>query len=268
MITGDDRLIKQLDQENDRLEQENEHYKQMVNGQVGLPNVEEQDNLIRWQLDLKDDLDRLKHLLKGDEINYDSKGNVVFTEPKDKNLIPFNNYGVQAIMNIMSFYINKNTILSNYDEQVIKWKVHDFGIDLNDFLFNSYEDMMITLDVKKEIESLIRKKVIKLKNGRYVTAVHYDKGEIQYQELGDSVMKYVTEILEDHLKQKIKKIPMIHRELVDSVHSAYNRAFNGGERESLRTARTVTQVDTLRPQVPQQGMGLGVPPKKSWYKPF
>ena len=236
--------------------------------QMGLFGSEGQDNLIRWQLDLKEDIDRIYHLLKGDIIKYDDDGNVFYDEPDDPDLMPFNENGVQTIMNVMYFYLNRNTILSNYSEDVIKWKVHDFGWELNDLIFNKYDDMMMTIDIKKEIEDLIGHKVTLLKNGKYVANIEYKDGEIYIEELGESITDYIDEIRKNHISQKIKLFPMIVRELVDSVHSAYLRAYHGGERESLRTARTVTQSEPLyhggmsSPQVssPQS--------KSKWYNPF
>jgi len=200
---------------------------QQLSGQPSYFGGPDDDNLIKWQLDFKEDLDRIYHLLKGHQIKEDKEtGNVLYVEPSDKNVIPFNNFGVQIIMNIMSFYLNRNTILSNYDDKMIEWKVYDFGLELADLIFNRYEDMMITIDKKNSTEQQIK----------------------------------------DHLSQKIKMYPMIIKELVDTIHSAYLRAFNGGERESLRTARMVTQSEPLR--------GMNFPPqmmqqkKQNWWNPF
>ena len=56
--------------------------------------------------------------------------------------------------------------------------------------------------------------------------------------------------------------PIIVRQVVDIVHSTYLRALNGGERESLRLARSVVQnesggiglpgVNSNKGQVPRQ----------------
>lgn len=184
----------------------------IAQSQVSLFNSEEQENLIRWQLDLREDLDRIYHLLKGETLDHDEDGNLFYKPPENDNLRPFNEFGVQLIMNIMSFYLNRNTILSNYDETTINWKVLDFGNDLADLIHNRYQEMGM-----------------------------------------------------DNF-EKIKMYPMIVRELVDTVHSAYLRAYHGGERESLRTARTVTQSESpFRGQswMPQQ---QGQKSKK-WYNP-
>jgi len=171
--------------------------------QMGLLGGEEHDNLIKFQLDLKEDMDRLYHLLKGDRIGYDDNGDIVYLPQEDPDLIPFSDFGVQLIMNVMSFYLNRNTLLSNYDEKTINWKVYDVGIELSDLIFNKYEVMMNTSPSKDPVE------------------------------------------IKEHLREKIKLYPMIIRELVDTIHSAYLRSLHGGERESLRTARTVTQNEPI-----------------------
>jgi len=192
------------------LQQEREKTGQMTQSQVSFFNSDEQDNLIRWQLDLKEDIDRIYHLLKGHVIAYDDSGNIIYKEPSDDAIRPFNEFGVQLIMNIMQFYLNRNTILSNYSEEVINWKILDFGNELADLIFNRYEEMGMDT------------------------------------------------------KEKQKLYPMIVRELVDTIHSAYLRAFHGGERESLRTARTVTQSEPLYRQG-QMGMNQPSQKMKRWY---
>lgn len=178
-----------MSQMQEEIDNANLKTRQLTNSQLSMFGMPNDENLIRWQLDLKEDLDRLYHLLKGHQIKEDENGNIIYIEPQSDDLKPFNEFGVQMIMNIMSFYLNRNTLLSNYDEDTINWKVLDFGNEISDLILVRYEEMgMNTFD-------------------------------------------------------KMKMYPMIIRELVDTVHSALLRALNGGERESLRTARTVTQTD-------------------------
>ncbi len=256
-------------EQNQDLKQQNKDMNMALHNQMSLMGGENQDNLIRWQLDLKEDLDRIYHLLRGDQIDYDEEGNVIYTEEKNPDLRPFNDFGVKMIMNIMAFYLNRNTILSNYDDPTIKYKLLDLGIDLSDLIFNRYEDMMMTIDIEKDVEKLIGHPVKRLSNGRYVVSVKYEDGEVEYENVGDSVLNYIDEIMSEHLKNKTKLFPIIHRELMDSIHSAYLRAFNGGERESLRTARTVIQNEPIyRNQNPATGSGQQQTPVKSgWLHP-
>jgi len=202
----------------------------LYNSEQNLFSNEETSNLVKWQLDQSEDLDKIYHLLRGDIIGYNDKGEMSYLPQKNPTHQPFNDYGVQIIMQIMTTYLNRNTILSNYDLQTIQWKVNDFGIRVTDFIFNKYEDMMCTIETDD-----------------------YDERR-------------------EHIKDKIKLYDMIVGQLVDIVHSAYLRAYNGGERESLRTARHVTQTEPLG----RGSMGMGMPMgggmgmgkrKSSWWNP-
>lgn len=165
---------------------------------AGLAN---QDNLIKWQLELDSILERIEHILRGDRPKVHN-GNLIFVEAKEESDMIFNDHGVAEIMRILSMYLNRNTILSNYDIDTIYWKVLDFGNEVSDLIFLKYFEMGLnTLD-------------------------------------------------------KRKRYPMIVHELIDTVHSAYLRALHGGERDSLRQARTISQSEQLTPIGPISVPGL------------
>lgn len=183
-----DRYVKELET---AYQEEKNRNIQLTQSNMSMYASPTEDNLIRWQLDLREDMDRIYHLLKGHQIKEDKDGEVIYTDPKDDAMKPFNQFGVNLIMNIMSFYLNRNTLLSFYDQETINWKIKDFGDEIADLIHNRYEEMGMDTS------------------------------------------------------EKIKLYPIIVRELVDTVHSAYLRALKGGERESLRTARTVTQSEPI-----------------------
>ena len=157
-------------------------------------------NIIEWQLELDSILERVEHLLRGDRPTF-RKGSIVYIAPENEEDYILNEYGVSEVMRCLTLYINRNTILSNYDEDTINYKVYDFGCDLADLFFLKYDEYGMT------------------------TA------------------------------QKRKQYPMLVRQLVDIVHSAYLRALNGGEREALRKAINVSQNLNNDPQQMQQ-MGM------------
>ncbi len=144
-------------------------------------------NLIIWQLELDNILERIEHLLKGDQIKEDGEGNMVYQTPTETKLIILNDYGVQLIMNVISFYLNRNTILSNYDDKRIYEILFDLGNELADVIYINYEEMGMTTMEKKS-------------------------------------------------RQEILVLNILH-----TIESSYNRALSGGERDSLRSARIVTQ---------------------------
>lgn len=189
---------------------------QKAYGQASMFGGGEGENLIQYQLDLKEELERVDHLLRGHVIKRDADGNENWVEPEDDRLKPFNDYGVQLIMNVIQFYMNRNTLLSNYSEDMINMKMKDLGDELNDLIYMKYEEMGMDTHEKKKLYGIII------------------------------------------------------RQLIDTIHSAYLRALNGGERESLRTARhvsqSVNQMGTLvgGSQVKQGGFKLHKP--STWGK--
>ncbi len=156
--------------------------------------LQNQDNLIKWQLELDSILERVEHMLRGDKPEF-INGNLIFVPPKDPKHIVLNDFGVSEIMRVLSMYVNRNTILSNYDEDTINWKVFDFGNEITDLFYLKYESMGL--------------------------------GSLE----------------------KRKLYPILVRELVDFVHSAYLRALHGGERTALREARQVTQSEIVNPMM-------------------
>ena len=150
-------------------------------------NQNQNDNLIVYQLELDNILERIEHLLKGDIIQTDEEGNVIYVTPDDTSLIILNDYGVKLVMNVISIYLNRNTILSSYNEQRIFEILYDLGIELADLIYINFKVMGM-----------------------------------------DSI-------------EKRSRYPLLVMSILHTIESTYNRALHGGERESLRSARMVTQ---------------------------
>lgn len=202
-------------------------------------------NLVEWQLELDNILERIDHLLRGDELKFDNKGNVTWRDTQDKAKQIFNEYGVQEVLRVLSMYLNRNTILSNYDENTINWKVYDMGIELTDLVFMKYNIMFQLTTFEECAKKLLDKNVVQLDDDEYYEWIYLGKGLYQYQKLSDEDYDRIHEEMRFQSLEKAKLYMMIVREIVDTVHSAYLRALNGGERESLRTARTVVQNQPL-----------------------
>jgi hypothetical protein len=174
---------------------------------------DENQNLIKWQLDIKEELERIEHLLRGDIPKTDEEGNFIWTRcPIQERVL--NERGVREIIKRLTWYLNKNIILSNFDEEQVMQRVHQFSKYFSNFLFVNLEDFgMNTPD-------------------------------------------------------KLKHYPMIVMDVVNTVEASYNRALYGGERDSLRTARTVTQNENpnAQPYIPGIG-GQGSKKEFSFFKP-
>lgn len=134
--------------------------------------IQSQDsNLIVWQLELDNILERIEHLLKGDIVTEDENGNIKYSKPKDKSLIVLNDYGVQLIMNQVSFYLNRNTILSNYKEDRIYEILYDLGNELADLVFINYEKMGLIGVEKKSRASVLIMNILHIVESAYNRAL-------------------------------------------------------------------------------------------------
>lgn len=201
-------------------------------------------NLIMLQLDVDPELDRIYHLLSGDRIGLDEQGSSVWKKPEDERDRIFSDYGVKQIMNLISFYINKNTLLSWYDADMIKWKVRDFGIALTDLIHNRREAFLF-YPSPEELYDI------------YLPIVKKHNLKISEEELYDKCIKWSQQELE----YKQNHYESICLAIIDSVHSTYLRALGGKERDSLRKQFNVMQSDSLSQlnQVSKGGKGYGVP---------
>jgi hypothetical protein len=133
--------------------------------------VARDDNLIRWQLELNDILERAEHILRGDQPKFQD-GHLIWDKnpfPKDN---PLNEFGVSEIMKILSMYINRNTILSDYDKDEINYKVFDFGRRVNNFIFMRYEEIGMDTEHKRKHFEIIVGELVDLVHSAYKRALH------------------------------------------------------------------------------------------------
>ncbi len=131
----------------------------------------QESNLIVWQLELDNILERIEHLLRGDIIKEDGKGGISYVKPEDKKLIVLNDYGVQLLMNFISFYLNRNTILSNYKEERIYEILHDLGYELADLVYINYETMGLDSVEKRSRSTVLTMNVLHMIESSYNRAL-------------------------------------------------------------------------------------------------
>lgn len=151
-----------------------------------------EDNMVKWQLELNDILEKAEHILRGDKPTFKDGHNIWDDNPTpQKN--PLNENGVQELMRIMAMHINRDTILSDYEAEEIRFKVLDIGRRINNLVFAKYDEFGLDTEEKR------------------------------------------------------KNYEVIVGDIVDLIHSTYNRAKDGNENRSLRTARQITQTESMNP---------------------
>ena len=113
------------------------------------------DDIARWQLELNDILEKAEHMLKGDIVVFED-GQLIWKDNPNPEKNTLNKNGVQICMKFLSLYVNRNTILADYTDEEIRYKVLDFGKRFNDLIFLKYDEMgMDTEEKRKEYASLV-----------------------------------------------------------------------------------------------------------------
>jgi len=145
---------------------------------------QEDANLIQYQVDTGEMLGKIEHFLRGEYITMDGEGNEFWSQPKKiinengkdievpaTELILFNDYGVNSIMSILGNYIDKNTILSFYDEMRINEICADLGDELANFIFCNYEIMGMDTGFKKTRFQLVVLNILHIVESAYRRAL-------------------------------------------------------------------------------------------------
>ena len=147
--------IKELEQESLDAGYNQTQRNPMNRGSVSQFSTKQSDDIARWQLELNDILEQAEHTLKGDVVVFEDGKKIWKTNPNLKDNC-LNLLGVELCMKILSMYVNRNTILSDYTDNEIRYKVLDFGKRFNDLVFLKYEKMgMDTEEKRKEYASLV-----------------------------------------------------------------------------------------------------------------
>ena len=122
-----EKYIEQLEQENVALKGKDV---QNVTSMSSFALANKEGNLVQYQIENIELLEKLEHFYKGEYIGTLENGDMGWIIPKDKNQIPLNAFGVSAMMEIISKYVDKNTTLSVYSEMRIYEILADLGDEL------------------------------------------------------------------------------------------------------------------------------------------
>jgi len=112
-------------------------------------NSKKDDNFLHHQISTDEMLEKLEHFYRGDFQGEDENGDVVWKAQEDKELVTFNDFGVTSLMEIITKYIDKNTILSYYNSERIYEILADIGEDLVLFLLCNYKKIGMDTHFKK-----------------------------------------------------------------------------------------------------------------------
>lgn len=197
-------------------------------------------NLVEYQLDVKELIDEIFHLLSAHQIKINGDGSEYWDEPDDDRLKIFSSYGVKQIMILFKLYIDRTTLLSNFpDVEIINETVYRFGIEINDAIFNrieSFLDYPTPEDLFDKYKVMVREQNLDITDDElYTRCLDWSLSEFQ---------------------RKVSLVPPIVWALIHKVHATYLRALGGKERQSLRERlninQSANQFSDTSGQTPQQ----------------
>lgn len=129
-----------------------------------------EDNLIKYQLEIEQTLLRIERLLRKQVPKRDPVTKNVFYVDCPKNQL-LNEKGVNEIMNLLSWYVNKEIILSCYTDKQIDKIMSQFGDELADFLYTNLEDFGLDTDEKQKHYPMIWMNIVNIVDATYRKAV-------------------------------------------------------------------------------------------------
>lgn len=223
--------------------------------------VEERNKgLIKEQLDLNEELEKLDHLLRGHVQRRNEHGELRWYNPKNNDNVLLSEAGINLVLNTIQWYLNKNTLLSNYDESTINRKMEDFSNALADSLFMNYQKYFLYPTNEECFEALDQRLKKRLKDrieSAQLRNIKINKDE-EWNKLVSEIdpSREVIKIREQIIKDKLKMYELIMRVIQDTVHSTYNRAFMGQERKTLRQHTHVSE--TMNPTSDSNRKSTGI----------
>lgn len=144
--TVNDQQVNNLINQLDKSDAENVKLNQVINS---ISTEKRDGNFLHHQISTDDMLDKLEHFYRGDKQGYDSDGNLEWQKETNSDLITFNEFGASSLMEIITKYIDKNTILSDYTEDRINEIIGDIGDELILFVLCNYHKMGMNTYFKK-----------------------------------------------------------------------------------------------------------------------
>jgi len=229
------------------------------NNQMQYQMEDVEKNLAEAQLDVDETLTRINHLLQQDVRKVNPKTKILeWFELEDKKKRVLTEEGVDKIMQIIQSYINKETLLSNFDEKTIARRMLEFSLSFSGLIFMKYEIYFNTptleeckVLLEKRIEDRFNKKRIALE----LQSKEVDEKGIKKEIIDDFMERFeyeIQKIKEERTKLNLREFEMIFTQLRALVESIHNRAWKGEERGSLRRHFNISEVIGGQTQMPKK----------------
>jgi len=222
---------------------------------------ESEMNLAEAQLDCEQTLTKINHLLKQDNLKLNKEGVLEWEVIKDEKKRILTDEGVDRIMRVMQSYINKETLLSNFDEKMIARRMLEFSLAFSGLIFLKYEIFFRTpslLECKEILQERIIEKINKRKMTAEILKKDFDEKVVEKEILKEveERMEYeIEKIKQEKTKLNLREFEMIFVELKALIEATHNRAWKGEERGSLRRHFNISEIIGGRSPMPEKKGG-------------
>jgi len=209
-------------------------------------NKEENENLVKQQLDLGKEINRIDKLLRGWTLIQTEKGEE-WKKPDNEDLIILSDAGLHYFRQLITNYAHKGTILSNYDEETIQEKMRDLANQINDDIFLSYESFFMMPSLERCYEELKKRLSDRAKIRRFAYEIlGKDVNEVEVnqqilQEMEMNLEREINQIRDKLFEDKLKRFSAYLLWVEDLIHSCYQRALKGEERRGLRRTININE---------------------------
>lgn len=224
---------------------------------------EENKSIAEMQLEVEGILNKCYHLLRQDRIKI-NKGSEEWEAVPDEKKRVLTDEGVDRIMQVMAFYINKENLLSNFDEIMIPRIMRTFRFSLNANFFMKYQELFRepTIEECRDIldDRLKEKKKIKMFTAE-ILGIDAQEKEVEAQilkEIEGRIEKEIEHIRIQKRKENLMEWELIFEQLSQIVFATMNRAWRGEERGSIRRHTQISEVlgKTMPTNEKKKGGGL------------
>lgn len=228
------------------------------NQQMQYQMEEVEKNLAEAQLDCEETLTKIYHLLKQDILKPNEQGVLKWKAIGDAKKRVLTEEGVDKIMQIMQSYINKETLLSNFDDKMIARRMLKFCLSLNALMFMKYEIYFRSSSLEEcqtilqsRIDEKVKRKIMNLE----LMNKEYNKEEIREEilkEIEPQIEYELDKIKAEKIKLNLREFEMIFTQLEALVEATHNRAWKGEERGSLRRHFNISEVIGGKSPIPEK----------------
>jgi len=253
----------------DEQEQQDMMNQSMITGQVGQNASvqaaaqyylqEQEKGLVDVQLEVDTIKSDIYHLIRQDFLKTEKDGKTDWVELIDSKQRILSDWGVDRIMQVVHFYVNKNTLLSNFSEDQINRLMLRFVCELNDLVLLKYQ-ILFKQSSFEECKQIILERIKDKKEMRMFSLEILGK-EVNEKKINDGFLKEIensleremAKVKEEQRKEKLRDYGLLMAQIETMVYATLNRAWKGEERGSIRRHTTISELIGGKPQMSQKG---------------